>query len=68
MVKRSFTAVRKRPMCENRRPHWRRDPRHVSQLRNGLSLKLPSRILTGGLRHLNLICTALQYLRFITAW
>jgi len=54
-------------MCENRRPHWRRDPRHVSQLRNGLSLTLPSRILTGGLRHLNLICTALQYLRFITA-
>jgi hypothetical protein len=39
----------------------------VSQLRNGLSLTLPSRILTGGLRHLNLICAALQYLRFITA-
>lgn len=66
MVKRSFT-VAEVPEAARIAVLEMRGRRHREPISNGLLLTVASRILTGGLRHLDLISATLQYLRFITA-
>lgn len=66
MVKRSFT-VAEVPEVARIAMLEMRGRRHRESISNGPLLTVRSRSLTGGLRHLDLICATLQYLRFITA-